>query len=1263
MNRILKDMCTRGYASAIYRLDWSILMCTLLLGSWLYGLRLCTATVQTGIFWIEENLAKGSMVGQLSSTYGRDSMELRSVVYTNLAQDVVAQYFRVDATDGTVYAAERIDREALCDDRVPDRSDPGNDYVIRRARVPGTRGPSTDRQKSGFIPKQRNISMGNESSPSYKSDQLRSQRAADIFSGSHQTASITCRVKFQVHVGLTMADGTSDSILQDVQIMIADVNDNKPTFPSEVYVLQILESSPIDAEFRLPLAHDPDSGMHGITVYKIDRLQLGHENIPGESSVCHVTSSIEANLNPEGKIQPNKLIEYPFAGDYFVLHAQRLLNGRLQPQLKQIRQLDREHTSNLYLCLVAQDGGGNQGYLFVRIELMDANDNVPQWRGLPYKVTLSECDPSTEYGTNGVGLEGHRIIGTYLASSNVADPTLRHVITLHADDPDLGSNGQCTFRLGQQANSDRLRASSRVQLPNLLIKENKVFLTSKLDHETLPHFFIPVEVVDGGGLVNYTEIEVTVNDCNDHAPTITVIPLNPPKLGQNRNRTKAPFPGASPVTLPATLFPTDAVLWLEEEYKPRVDLATIMAQDRDKMDAGRVTCRLEHHKLAPTQASYFDLIPLDGGSLVSLTPGLGAIKQAISMFTLYKREGLKVDREKTASIVLSVLCTDNGAIRGHETRKLIYVHILDINDNPPKITPFDYSLQHHDRSAPYVTQTLTVPENQPFGTLIGTIRATDPDEGPNAQLTYSFLLPPYPSNWTGLSDMPVGQTITELFELERTTGKLFTHVPLDRETNASYVAYVKVMDNGVPSLTSIVRLNILVSDMNDNPPRFVVTEGASGRIVFHTTESDGERPVHGRLIGQLITHDEDFGRNQTVHFSMVEDSVSPSGLPVTYRVTNEGKIYVDGVLDREQCAQHQLTVRAVDGGPVGHQLTASAVVIVQLDDVNDSPPQFVQPPTMSNNGIPSELINITVKMPPGSVIYRVQATDMDQPANTKLNFVLRSAKFLSNYFTLRPTESTSIKSGGFSEASADLILVNPLTELPAVQLTNPEAMYSAPKEYFIYIIVKDNDSEPSHSATARLRIHVYPDRPLMNRHQPTSFGSVTGPNTNNQTHDSLTTGHVMGLTKQQQKQQRSNSDTADFADPKDDHLKADSSSHTSYRYHKNTSITVILILAIVIICVFLGIFCFVAFLYLRGAQRRGGSGASPAGSASNPRKRPMNGTGSGHGFPDGPSPPPPLPPPNSEDVEQMAYWELLNQNCELGALTADIIVPVWGISF
>ena len=44
---------------------------------------------------------------------------------------------------------------------------------------------------------------------------------------------------------------------------------------------------------------------------------------------------------------------------------------------------------------------------------------------------------------------------------------------------------------------------------------------------------------------------------------------------------------------------------------------------------------------------------------------------------------------------------------------------------------------------------------------------------------------------------------------------------LDRETQASYTLTVKAVDQGTPQLWSVTKLQVLVLDVNDNPPEFV----------------------------------------------------------------------------------------------------------------------------------------------------------------------------------------------------------------------------------------------------------------------------------------------------------------------------------------------------------------------------------------------------------------------------------------------------------
>ncbi|CAL8080598.1 unnamed protein product [Calicophoron daubneyi] len=1155
----------------------------------------------TSVFWIEENFAQGSLVGQLSDAYGTNGAVVKSHVYTSLAEGPAAIFFRVDPQDGTIYASKTIDREALCED-VPVRRNRDTNSTSEASDGTTNRRKRSAKEKY-FIHKE--VRRKEDEALSGNSRPIRS---AHIFANRFQQT--TCQVKFQVHVRTVTMDGINRSSLQDVQIMIADVNDNIPAFYTKSVILKIPESSPIDAEFRLPMATDADSGIHGITDYKLFRAVHSKEDWKDEyacASNSGKTQHQSVQQSSQEKSEGSRENGPNFAGDYFVLIPTTQMDGLLQPILKQIRPLDREKTDALYFCLVAEDGGGNLGFLMVKLEILDVNDNVPQWQGLPYRVTVPECE-QMEKDANGMYLNSPY----YGAQSN--DHGWRLIYTLHAQDEDSGINGQISYRLGQQ-NSHLFKGPNKFSnMPSMLVKENKVFVTSMLDFEKLNRFFVPVEAVDGGGLANFTEIEVLVEDCNDHAPTIKVIPLNIPDSVRNAS---------------ASHLDDTATVWVTEEDESAVDLATVMAQDRDQQDSGKVMCHLgsRDSNAEASVGKLFDLIPSEIGTQTNnlhysaKKESGGDRTRSHNIFTLYKREGQKIDREKTPSFVLTIVCNDNGPRMVHETKKVVYVVVTDTNDNKPNCDTTSFS-DSRDKSRPIPTQTLSVPENEPFGTLVGSVYATDLDEGLNARLTYSFA---DLAEFNNQSSFENGIKLTsgrDLFELDAKTGKLYTRASLDRESNASYVIFVRVADSGVPPLSSVVRLIIHVSDVNDSPPVFLTTPGASGRILFKTEESNGDRRIHGRLIGQLKAFDADNGANRSIRYELDEGSVSPSGLPVIYRITTEGKIYADGLLDREECPQHQFTVRAVDGGPSGHQLTASAVVVVHLTDLNDSPPRFVSPSSGGNAAIPSDLINITTDTPPGSILYRIQATDNDEPSNTRLRFTLRSAKFLSEYFSLRQIDSHPRETNDFTETGAHLILTNSLTQLPSLHSSSQDASYPSqhisfpqPKEYFIYIIVKDSDEEPSHSCTCRLQIHVYQDGHL----DSASYQET-------KTNDTI---HVPAPLVRK-------TDYNIYTPSRNPSASGGSAMKTDEYVHQRgvrmSGTTVILVMAIIIICVFLGVFCFVAFLYLRGIIQARRPSTTMQNNLS------AKATFTGNNLPGA---------VNYEDEmlgsERAAYWEVLNQ--------------------
>ena len=164
----------------------------------------------------------------------------------------------------------------------------------------------------------------------------------------------------------------------------------------------------------------------------------------------------------------------------------------------------------------------------------------------------------------------------------------------------------------------------------------------------------------------------------------------------------------------------------------------------------------------------------DGGGTFAIDRSLGIIR-------LLKL----LDRELISEYDLIVEATDSG-IPKFKTQVPVHVIIGDINDNAPKFSGY------------YIR--LYVMENGPPFQLVGTIKATDADEGKNAEIRYAMLL----------------DTLDAYkFQLDFRTGDLHALDSLDREEQSEYRVTVRAAS---PPLFSQATVIIRVLDENDNPP-------------------------------------------------------------------------------------------------------------------------------------------------------------------------------------------------------------------------------------------------------------------------------------------------------------------------------------------------------------------------------------------------------------------------------------------------------------
>ncbi|KYO43110.1 hypothetical protein Y1Q_0017448 [Alligator mississippiensis] len=188
-----------------------------------------------------------------------------------------------------------------------------------------------------------------------------------------------------------------------------------------------------------------------------------------------------------------------------------------------------------------------------------------------------------------------------------------------------------------------------------------------------------------------------------------------------------------------------------------------------------------------------------------LDKGVGTVKYTLSgdgagtVFTIDETTGdihaiRSLDREEKPFYTLRAQAVDIDTKKPLEPESEFIIKVQDINDNEPKFL-----------DGPYVA---SVPEMSPVGAYVLQVKATDADDptyGNSARVVYSILQ---------------GQPY---FSIDPKTGVIRTALPnMDREVKEQYQVLIQAKDMGgqLGGLAGTTTVNITLTDVNDNPPRF-----------------------------------------------------------------------------------------------------------------------------------------------------------------------------------------------------------------------------------------------------------------------------------------------------------------------------------------------------------------------------------------------------------------------------------------------------------
>ncbi|XP_074169785.1 protocadherin gamma-B1 isoform X12 [Rhinolophus sinicus] len=308
-----------------------------------------------------------------------------------------------------------------------------------------------------------------------------------------------------------------------------------------------------------------------------------------------------------------------------------------------------------------------------------------------------------------------------------------------------------------------------------------------------------------------------------------------------------------------------------------------------------------------------------------------------------------LDREQQSSHRLILTAMDGGDPPLSGTTN-VRIQVTDANDHAPVFSQDTYRVR--------------LQENVPRGTSVLQVKATDQDEGVNAELTYAFLKAP-------------GST-SLLFKLNPNTGDITTSGTLDFEETNRYILAVEAKDGGVHTAHCSVQIDIV--DENDNAPE--VTFMSFSNQIPEDTDL-------GTVIALIKVRDQDSGQNGLVTCYIQEEV--PFKLESTSK--NYYKLTVDSALDREQMAEYNVTITATDKGKPS--LSSTTSLTLHIGDINDNAPVFHQA---------TYVVQVAENNPPGASITQVSASDPDLGPNGHVSYSIVASdlepRALSSYVSV-----------------------------------------------------------------------------------------------------------------------------------------------------------------------------------------------------------------------------------------------------------------------
>ncbi|XP_055981579.1 protocadherin-7 isoform X3 [Sorex fumeus] len=733
-----------------------------------------------------------------------------------------------------------------------------------------------------------------------------------------------CFLDFEVSV---IGPSQSWVDLFEGRVIVLDINDNTPTFPSPVLTLTVEENRPVGTLYLLPTATDRDFGRNGIERYELLQEPGGGGGGEGRRPGAADSAPYPGGGGNGAGGGSKRRLDSPEGGggsgtspggggggrsSVFELQVADTPDGEKQPQLIVKGALDREQRDSYELTLRVRDGGEppRSSQAILRVLITDVNDNSPRFEKSVYEADLAE---------------------------NSAPGT--PILQLRAADLDVGVNGQIEYVFGAATESVR-------RLLRLDETSGWLSVLHRIDREEVNQLRFTVMARDRGQPPKTDKATVVLNikDENDNVPSIEIR-----KIGR----------------IPLK----DGVANVAEDVLVDTPIALVQVSDRDQGENGVVTCTVvgdvpfqlkpasdtegDQNKKkyflhtsapldyettrefnvvivavdsgSPSLSSNNSLIvkvgdtndnpPVFGQSVVEVyfpennIPGervatvlatdadsgknaeiaYSLDSSVLGIFAIDPDSGdilvnTVLDREQTDRYEFKVNAKDKGVpVLQGSTR--VIVQVADKNDNDPKFMQDVF--------------TFYVKENLQPNSPVGMVTVMDADKGRNAEMSLYI------------------EENSNIFSIENDTGTIYSTMSFDREHQTTYTFRVKAVDGGDPPRSATATVSLFVMDENDNAPTVTLPRNISYILL---PPSSNVRTV----VATVLATDSDDGINADLNYSIV------GGNPFKlFEIdATSGVVSLVGKLTQKHYGLHRLVVQVNDSGQPSQSTTTLVHVFV-----------------------------------------------------------------------------------------------------------------------------------------------------------------------------------------------------------------------------------------------------------------------------------------------------------------------------------------------